>query len=281
VFMFSSRQGKADLAAQLFPISIGAGTTPTNLAPTLCKRTSPTSITVTSPNGGETYELSDNFHASWTTCNIANAAAYGAQAFIVDMANPSVMYSVGQGESGFGTTIMHTSSIAQAPSLGSKNFKVKVIQLDQNNMPTAMVDWSDGLFTINKPVTASGATMQSTLINSGTQLMSGPGSSDDTGVFKIRFSVSAANGDVYISRNAVGVPQAVEYMFQKNGAIANLPQGSTAVLTDLTSANITPGNNYRIPNGQTHVFELTAVLSLYAQGQAWAYRFRITGNVIV
>ena len=119
-----------------------------------CSPTSAPSITVTSPNGGETFNLSDTFRPSWTWCNIAEPQGMSFPVSIVDLANPSVEYSVGQGESTFGTTINHTSSISQAPSLGQKNFKLKVT--DGNH-----IGFSSDTFTIRKTVstckqTASG-----------------------------------------------------------------------------------------------------------------------------
>lgn len=158
------------------------------------------SIKVASPNGGEVYSLSDNFHAQWGTCNVANANLWGARVEIVDMATPNVAYLIGQGESGFGSTVMHTPSIAQAPSIGTRNFKVKVTQLGQNGVLTNIVDWSDNLFTINRYT-------QFSLIGTPTLTLSqsidgvAPGQ-EDVFVAKFRVRVTADSSDIYIPDTA-------------------------------------------------------------------------------
>jgi hypothetical protein len=104
------------------------------------------SIKVVSPNGGEVFLLSDTFRPEWKEKNIPFAdLQYGAEVSIVDLANPATEYSVGRGESTFGTTISHTKSIAQAPSIGKKNFILKV-----HYKNSGITDFSDDTFTIKK-----------------------------------------------------------------------------------------------------------------------------------
>jgi len=98
-------------------------------------------VTVTTPNGGEVFALGDSLRIAWKIEN--GLLPSTATAYIVDMANPSVEYKVGRGDDGFGTTIMHDPAIKNAPSLGKKNFKVKVYEERYG-----IVDWSDDTFTI-------------------------------------------------------------------------------------------------------------------------------------
>ncbi len=100
------------------------------------------SLTVLSPKGGDIYNLTDNIRPTWETKNIPATTAINV--YIVDMANPSVEYSLGSGDNGFGTRINLTPSIMQAPSLGKKNFKVKMSAYGITS------SYSD-LFTINAP----------------------------------------------------------------------------------------------------------------------------------
>jgi len=107
------------------------------------------SIMVTYPNGGEVMSLSDNLRPTWTTANTPpHIVALGANAYIVDLADPSRRYALGGGESSFGTRVMHDPTIISAPSIGQKNFKMLV---EHNGIP-GVSDMSDDTFTIEPEV---------------------------------------------------------------------------------------------------------------------------------
>ncbi|MFA6397436.1 MAG: peptidoglycan-binding domain-containing protein [Candidatus Paceibacterota bacterium] len=121
----------------------------------VCLPTTPAWIEVTNPNGGQIFNLNDNIRPTWSGCNIA--IGQGAQVWIIDMAIPSMAYSLGSGESSFGSNISHTPSIVNAPSLGTNNFKLKIISTGQIS---GLTDYSNNTFTINASQIANNTTTE-------------------------------------------------------------------------------------------------------------------------
>lgn len=99
------------------------------------------------------------------------------------------------------------------------------------------------------------------------------GADNDTGTFEIRFRVTAFGGDVYIPSGTS--TSAVLYAVDRAGVTTN--NGVNAVLVANGGTDVSSNGNYRIDEGETAAFTLTASVSLPQAGDAGLYRLTLNG----
>lgn len=111
-----------------------------------CDSTTPPSITVLSPNGGETYTAGQKITLKWKTCNIS------ANALLTVYLDYNG-YSLNIGNSGQFMTLNDGSEIITLPNVSAYGnlFKMHIVQDDFTLNPP--VDTSDNTFTINNTST--------------------------------------------------------------------------------------------------------------------------------
>jgi len=132
---------------------------PTDLNPipvSTCTKASAPSITLLSPNGGESYTPGQQITATWTSCNIptTNMVAFN---LLEPLINNNAAYGLNNLSGSFVSlndgqeTIIIPNDIGVIGWPYGKNYKIKIIATLQNPNNSSVEDSSDNLFIINRP----------------------------------------------------------------------------------------------------------------------------------
>ncbi|MEK7463812.1 MAG: peptidoglycan-binding domain-containing protein [Patescibacteria group bacterium] len=211
-------------------------------------------ITILSPNGGETYKTGDVVRIAWKTTVKTDSVTiwlsdkYGqtVREIKVPASNTGIYpWTIPQDVVPAGTTgafkiFMNTSS----PVTG---------QVDS--------DFSDSPFTITKPFTPPDNSSNSyteikpvvSFVSANTNVIAGSGANDDTGVFNIKYKVTAIGGDVYFSGTS--------YRVEKSGVWVTSPNIAVA-LSNLSDPTLTANGNYLVEEGDSETIEVTVTVPL-------------------
>ncbi len=112
-----------------------------------------------------------------------------------------------------------------------------------------------------------------TFVSADTSILSGSGANDDTGIFRIKYKVTAVGGDAYISSTTAS---AVNYIVDRAG----VPVAASAIsasITNDTDWTMTPKVNFLIKDGDSETFTLTVSVQLGGTYTAGMYRTSLTG----
>jgi hypothetical protein len=263
IFMFSSRQGKSDLAAQLFPISIGPSSS--NSVSLVCKSNSPISVKVTSPNGGQVYSEGQQITVTWSSCKVTGPVwimlAHMSSQTTIFPGEIVSLVSNGQTANDGTETVTLPSLVASGWPTGNQ---YKVFVMNGPDPATASVkDYSDNYFTINY-ATQPGIIVGTTTGNGPTAQVT-PGSPHDTVTFTIPFIVTALGSDVYVPKTASSsmVPTAtnkIQFCVDATSPCSAVGNGVVSYLGS-TSNILSPFGNYHIMQGHTESFRMTITYS--------------------
>lgn len=259
VFMFSSRQGKSDLAAQLFPISIGPSSS--NSVSLICTSNSPISIKVTSPNGGQTFQAGQPLTVTWSSCKMT-ASNYVNIVLSYTGPNGTTSASLGNAQASAGSALVSLPSANLLSSMGmqtGKYFKITLTNLNALS-PQAYSDSSDSTFTITTSIPQTGITVSP--LSSPTISVTPAGGSQVHGVatYMIPFAVTANGQDAYIpyTAQAAAVASATNKIQFCVDATTACAAAGTGVVTYSGSNGLTPSTygTFRIAAGQTENFQV-------------------------
>lgn len=229
------------------------------------------SVTVTSPNGGQVFLAGQQVTYTWNTCNHASSEQVS-------------IYLNGPLVSGIGPHF-----IATVANTGSYTFMLPTVstypQMQFGNLYRAQIevggqqDMSDATFSINNP-TSSGictnaASLQISTNGTPVNLYKVPsvGQAHGIMIMSVPFSITASGCGQYISSQASQLnyssPRNKIQFWIDNGNF--IPSGASGTITYAGSdvMNPTSNGNYFIPLGQTKNFVLTSIYTLTTSG---AYR---------
>lgn len=225
------------------------------------------SLTVVSPNGGETFTAGQQITVKWTSCNYTAPVAID----LVYYPTGSTNYTYAQNISGSGVTANDGSELVTLPTaqlLLANNEQLggfyKILINNGGSPQTATVkDASDNLFTI------SNNGIDVTLVS--TNFTSTSLSSNNTGVFTIAFKVNAGTSPVYI---ASSIANTVIYNL---GGIATIPAGASQSLVNITDPVTNNAGLYQVNPGSPEIFKLMVTATIPNTGPAGVYRLALDG----
>ncbi|MBP6858373.1 MAG: peptidoglycan-binding protein [Candidatus Pacebacteria bacterium] len=110
-------------------------------------------------------------------------------------------------------------------------------------------------------------------ISADTTVSAGTGANDDTGIFRIKYKVTANGGDVYIPS---ATNMAVNYIVDRAG-VPVAASAISAVITNDTDWTKTSTGNFVIEEGTSETFTLTVNVQLGGTYTAGQYRTSLTG----
>ena len=119
---------------------------------TSCSPTTPPSVSVTSPNGGEIYNVGQQITLKWTTCNVPQNAIFSLAQFVDG--NNNGVYNIWEagGEAGWDgmpSPLNDGIEVITPVTLGSGTYKFFLRGVWIGSTPSIGVnDYSDNLFTI-------------------------------------------------------------------------------------------------------------------------------------
>jgi len=170
-FARKSSAPKNEVSNNYFPTTEQNYTPPQQVG---CNSSSPSTIKVLSPNGGEVYQAGQQITVKWKNCNVTPNSI----GIILIKHNPSIAYtqSEGQGDyAGFSSGNYSTAddgieqitlpTSSNTNLISGQHYFVSVIGLgDATNIGSGYTpgDYSDGLFTINAPIVSNPCNNNST-----------------------------------------------------------------------------------------------------------------------
>lgn len=153
---------------------------------------------------------------------------------------------------------------------------------DVNKSGTVTAADAQQILKMTGPVVQKDVRVDVAFVSADTAAVAGDNANDDRVTFKIKYKVTAVNGDVYLPAKVAVVPAAGSLVgnavisVDRNGTLAS-PSGISATLENTSDSTLTPSGNYLIKSGQTEFFVVTALVQLPAAGSAGAYRMMLAG----
>ncbi len=246
-------------------------------------------ITVVSPNGGESLVKGQTYSISWKSSNV-NKFDIILDQRLENGAPGDMMIASGVTGTNYQWKLpTNMTSIDQDAYAG----QYKIIIRDYcgpeltSSCPYGAIafaaghaDISDNYFYVIKPTTPpdnssnsySDATPVTSFVSASTDVVYGTSANDDVGMFTIKFKVTAVGGDVYLPSNA----SAYSYMVDRAGAVLS-PSLTTSTVSNNTNLSKTANGNYLIEEGESQTLTMTVSASNSLIRESGQYRVALTG----
>ena len=236
------------------------------------------SITVVSPNGGESYITGES--AIRIRYNSNNIAGSELTAYLYSPIHGNTRSVLGVA-SASGSIDMLLAKGVRLEEIGQ--YKITLCALGVNNPAVPgkpLCDSSDNYFTLTKGATPpdnssnsySDATPVISFVSASTDVVAGTSANDDVGTFNIKFKVTAVGDDIYLPSNS----SSYTYRVDRNG-VAVVASSTSSTVSNNTNSSQTANGNYLIEEGESQTLTLTVSAPLPYVGTAGQYRVALTG----